>query len=232
MPCAHGLVKMATTKTVADVSVRIAQLGCDVGMSTIATWDLAIARNRLASTALAQGYSHIFYIDSDMSYSADLVATMLEADRDVIGLIYPHRQLSLERLVDAARSFSEAPHDAVIAKAQDYVVRLADKTVFENGMARVLGVGMGGTLMKTAALQTMIDKGCARVVPDQKAGRPVWGFFDLITRADGSQLSEDYSFCERWIGCGGDVWGFAARGVQHVGDFYYSGDLLSGRAHS
>jgi hypothetical protein len=35
---------------------------------------------------------------------------------------------------------------------------------------------------------------------------PVYGFFDRIR--DGKyMMAEDYSFCQRWIDCGDEVWG-------------------------
>lgn len=233
MPCAHGLVKMAATKTVTDVAISLTRAGFNVGLAMLSVSDIVMARNRLASRALAQGYSHVFFIDSDMSFPASLAAAMLDADKAVIGLVYPRRELNLERLIDVSRENPRLAYEGVISKAQEYVVRLGDTASFTDGIGRVEGLGMGGTVIRTSALQTMVDEG---VVEERKERTqndrdpwPVWGFFELVTRPDGLRLSEDYSFCARWASRGGEIWGLSAPGVQHIGDFYFSGDLISGR---
>jgi len=233
MPCAHGLVKMGATKTTADVAARLAQAGCEVGLSLMSVSDIVLARNRLSSRALALGYSHVFFIDSDMSFPAALAVAMLEADKDVIGLVYPRRELSLERLIDVGRANPDLPYDAVISKAQEYVVRLGPEASFTDGIGRVEGLGMGGALIKTSVLQTMVDEHLVEERRERTKSETdpwtVWGFFDLVTKPDGLQFGEDYSFCARWIARGGEIWGVSSPGVQHVGDFYYSGDLIAGR---
>jgi hypothetical protein len=233
MPCAHGLVKMGATKTTADVAAKLAQAGCEVGLSLMSVSDIVLARNRLSSRALALGYSHVFFIDSDMSFPASLALAMVEANKDVIGLVYPRRELSLERLIDVGRANPDMPYDAVISTAQEYVVRLGANASFTDGIGRVEGLGMGGTLIKTSVLQTMVDEGLVEERRERTKSDAdpwtVWGFFDLVTKPDGLQFGEDYSFCARWTGRGGEIWGVSAPGVQHVGDFYFSGDLIAGR---
>jgi hypothetical protein len=195
--------------------------------------DIVLARNRLASRALALNYSHLFFIDSDMSFPATLATDMLRADKDVIGLVYPRRALSLERLIDMGRANPDLPHSDIISKAQDYVVRLPANASFTDGIGRVEGLGMGGTLINTRVLRAMVDD---ELVVERRERAwsetdpwTVWGFFDLVTKPDGLQFSEDYSFCARWTDHGGEIWGLSAPGIQHVGDFYYTGDLVSGR---
>jgi hypothetical protein len=229
MPCAQGLVKMAAARTLAEAAAALTRAGCQISVYMTGISDVVLSRNRLASQALAAGYSHILFIDSDTSFSPDIVMAMLKADKDVVGLIYTRRELDMPGLIELARAEPDLSADEVIAKIQTYVVRLLDHASFTNGLGLVAGLGMGGALIKTSVLQTLIDRGEVRRRYEKASERdrpPLWGFFDLVTEPDGLQLSEDYSFCARWRKLGGEVWGYAVPAVLHTGDFNYSGDFL------
>ncbi len=229
MPCAHSIVKMGAMKTMTEVSVALANAGFAVGLATVSVSDLVLARNYLASVALRDGCSHIFFVDSDMCFPGDVVLRLLNADKDVSGLIYTRRMLDLDDVVRLAREKPDATHGEVISKALDFVVRLPTEATFNSGFAEVEGLGMGGTLIKTSALQIMVDKGMAEPrgmpVALTKTALNLYGFFDLWITPQGERLSEDYSFCFRWRECGGTVWGLDTGQVEHVGDFTYIGSL-------
>jgi len=45
--------------------------------------------------------------------------------------------------------------------------------------------------------------------------------FDKVV-VNGMELSEDFSFCHRWIeGCGGKVWASIHRNIRHAGRMVY-----------
>jgi hypothetical protein len=229
MPCAHSFVKMGTMRTMTELGIALANAGCSVGVATISVSDVVYARNYLASVALRDDCTHIFFVDSDMSFPAALGVRLVAADKDVVGLIYTKRMIDLGALVRIAREEPEAATKTVVSKAMDYVVRLPPKAHFANGLAEVDGLGMGGTLIRTSVLRAMIERGAVeRRKPPVKmsAKLDLWGFFDQTTTAAGERLSEDYSFCFRWKGCGGSVWGLDTGQVDHIGDFAFTGSLL------
>ncbi len=45
--------------------------------------------------------------------------------------------------------------------------------------------------------------------------------FSKMKTKDGRPLSEDYSFCERWKECGGEVWCGVDYPIGHIGSFTY-----------
>jgi hypothetical protein len=228
MPCAHGLVKMGAMTTALDAGLSMMAAGYDVATNANAMSDVVMARNRLASSALNRGCSHILFIDSDMNFPGSLVMTMLKADKDVIGLVYPRREINLDRLIEVSRASPELSPEDVVSNVMHYIVRLEKGAAFTKGMGRVAGLGMGGTLIRVSVLQTMLDENLAQHRPDHQAKgskNKVWGFFDPLSTKAGVQLSEDYSFCARWTGRGGEVWAYVASGVKHTGDFDYTGNL-------
>jgi hypothetical protein len=53
---------------------------------------------------------------------------------------------------------------------------------------------------------------------DQKLPGGVITLFDKMIK-DGQELSEDFSFCERWRGlCAGSIWAGKPAGIEHAGD--------------
>lgn len=63
------------------------QRGCDV------------AHNRNKLVILAKDYTHLLFIDSDMSFNPDTLERMLEHDKDILGLAANRRRLPLESVV-------------------------------------------------------------------------------------------------------------------------------------
>lgn len=51
------------------------------------------ARNKIISTALQRGSTHVMFIDSDMKFPPDGINRLLDQDKDVIGGVYFRRQV-------------------------------------------------------------------------------------------------------------------------------------------
>lgn len=227
MPTAHANVKMHAMQTVVDTSLALRTAGHDVELQALSCSELVWGRNYLASIALSRGASHLYFIDSDMYFPPEVSLKLLEADKDVIGAIYPRRQISIDKVVAAARSNPSMSPVHAMAKAMEWVVKVKEGPLtFENGVARVVGLGMGATLIKTNVFQSMIDRGVVSVTaPRAGAAFPVYSFFELLKDEEGAELSEDFSFCARWIACGGKVFALNGPRVGHVGDFTYRGSF-------
>ena len=230
-PCAHATVKMGTMTSVAYSCLAFASQGAQVNMISLAGVDVVFMRNYMAGIALRDGYSHIFFVDSDMAFPAALALGLLRSRREVVGLVCPRRKLDLGRVIRLSRDHPQASTDAIVSMSQDYAIRLLEPAAFTDGFAKVAGVGMAITLIATSVLQRMIDVS-AVTQHDAKMNVedttvPVWSFFDPVPSERGGMLSEDYSFCKRWTDIGGDVWALAAAGVEHIGDFHFTGNILT-----
>lgn len=103
------------------------------------------ARNMLAKKALEEGYDRILWIDSDMSFEADLLERLsldLEEGWDAVTGLYFKRTFPLEPVIyDAidtekpeARTFWDYPQDALF---------------------HIAGCGFGGILMNTDILMSL-----------------------------------------------------------------------------
>jgi hypothetical protein len=196
--------------------------------------EVVAARNFLASVMYERAhYTHLLFVDADMAFAPTSVEKLLDAAKPLIGCIYPKKRLNLTAYARAAR---EQPDDGVaLASAFNFVVRhpAGTKSVqVANGMCRVLGVGMGLTLIERQVFAGLLATGKIasnakhELGPDGLEG-PLFGFFDPL-QSDGSQyVSEDFSFCERWVKlCGGEVIALASEEISHIGDFTYTASYL------
>ncbi len=196
--------------------------------------EIVAARNFLASFMLERAeFTHLLFIDSDMAFAPAAVERLLSADKSLIGCICPRRKIDLDAY--ARLSGKGATPAVATAGALDFVVRYAPGTrnvEIAKGLVPVLGVGMALTLIHRRVFSALLESG--RVVRYERHGfgpeglrGPMYGFFDPIQDSGAGHVSEDFSFCERYVNAaGGEVWALASEVVHHVGDFSYAGSYL------
>ena len=61
--------------------------------------DVAYNRNKWAQHAIEGKFSHLLFIDSDMSFEPDTLERMLKHDKDILGLAANRKKLPLESVV-------------------------------------------------------------------------------------------------------------------------------------
>jgi hypothetical protein len=167
--------------------------------------------------------THLLFIDADMGYEAQLVADMVQLDRPVVGVVYPKRQINLERL--AERAAEGQPFERARAQAHDFIVRRGAKSrqVIRNGFIAVEGCGTGLFLIRRDCITEMLRKMPELTDTSAPKNSPIAKTLDRLIRAfdhlitDGMRLSEDFSFCHRWRQCGGEIWANITHEVTHVG---------------
>lgn len=100
------------------------QMGCDVAHN----------RNKLVTQAL-DGYTHLLFIDSDMTFNADTLERMLKHDKDILGLACNKRKLPLESVIKPLNEediTKTVPTTLFEAKAVGTGVLLVKTEVFKN----------------------------------------------------------------------------------------------------
>jgi hypothetical protein len=236
-PCGHSTVSSHYAATLFNLGRVLVGRGVESEISVVSASDLVLVRNQFASTFLGNcAYTHLLFLDSDMSFEAKLVLRMLDFDEDFVSVAYPKRELDLQRLltdVTLAKSVDGERLDHVISRNMQYnvlPVRKGEEFVFEvrAGFAKVTATGMGLCLLKLRVFEEMVSRGVVQKhldhQPTSGVPLPYYGFFDTLSDANGNLLSEDYSFCQRWVvGCGGAIWACIDERIGHHGNFNFYG---------
>lgn len=200
---AQSLYKLASWLTIQKINHNL-------------TWysgaDIEEVRN-LAITRWYDGhpeYSHILFVDSDMGFEPELIRDYIRFDKPLIGCLYAKRSQNVEIVGMAPEGHS----------LKDVV----------HGFIRSDGIGGGVMMISREVIKTMIEKWpfladpipsvLAAATPDMKLTRII-RCFDKI-RGDDLRLSEDMSFCYRWLACGGEIWANVKHRISHVGPFDYA----------
>lgn len=153
--------------------------------------------------------THLLFLDDDMAFGPELVFDMLMFNQPVVGANYPKRALPLQFT-------ASGPKDAEV----------------RGGFLKVDGIGMGCTLIRRDAIEVMLEK--MPEISDERVGeltKLFGGNMQRVIRAfepvrsERGKMSEDFSFCQRWRDCGGEVWAACHHTVTHIGQHAFEGNF-------
>lgn len=204
--------------------------------------DIVMSRNYLMSFFLShREFTHLLFIDSDMAWEPIQVERLLQRNEDFVCAHCPDRRPDWRLATQMLREHIDQPDhaidvDDIIGKTQRYVSvkklpdKLPFKTIGADEFETVAAVGMAFVMLKRTVPEMMVAKRLAKPFP-RMAERPLFSdathfydFFSHIATQDGALMSEDQSFCYRWVvGCGGDIWADSRSKVDHVGDYVFRG---------
>ena len=99
-PCGHSTVSSHYAATLFNLGRMLVRRGVESEISVVSASDIVLVRNQFVSTVLGdRSYTHLFFLDSDMSFEAGLVLRMLDFNEDFVSVAYPKRDLDLQRLL-------------------------------------------------------------------------------------------------------------------------------------
>lgn len=150
--------------------------GHDLFFEFVKGYDCAVARNEIGKMVQRGGYDYVLMVDSDTVIPPDALSLMLEPPADVCLGLCP-RKNTKEGKTAIIKIGAPAYHDSF------YYNELPE------GRTLVKGGGFACALVK-ANVFTRMD----------------YPYFQYVTNADGSTLSEDYYFCQNARFMGIDIW--------------------------
>jgi hypothetical protein len=186
------------------------------------------ARNRIAGQFLHQQiYSHLLFIDADISFDPTTVLRYFAFDKEVIAGIYPIKDLNIGELrrlpIDDDRAAEAASYN------YSSTINYETDNMPQDGFARVDYAASGFMMLKRQALEAMAAHYPELQYQDDFTGsekETSYAFFDTMIH-EGHFLPEDYSFCRRWRNMGGEIWGDVVSRFDHVGKFVYCGHIAA-----
>lgn len=224
----------------------MAARGLPYEFKTYAFSDIVMSRNYLVSYFLSQDrFTHMFKLDSDMSFEPEQFFRLLDFDEDFVAAPYSQRALKLDRYAAAVLENDKLPKEKRKTPEQllslslryNFSGHLDAKTKLKREMrgdfSTMVSVGTGFMLFKRTVPERMVAEGHAH--PLTRTGKlsdfsdaPRFAdFFSHLSDPDHTALyGEDQSFCYRWVkGCGGKLWIDTKAKLVHHGSFDYVGDL-------
>lgn len=166
------------------------------------------ARGAMMTQFLDSAASHLLFVDADIGFAPDHVFRLLEAEKDVIGGVYPRKRQAGGALELELEPLSPEPPAA-------------------GELRQVASVGAGFLLIRRSAavkLQAGYPQLRARLGDVKAAAVPsaVMVFDSFVEPETRRYLSDHQAFCRRWRDLGGEVWADAGCRLRHVGDIVHS----------
>jgi hypothetical protein len=206
MPCYGGMLTESCFMSYIKWSNTCRQLGIDWTMETMTNESLiSRARNTLTAKFLHNKEStHLMFIDADIGWEPWHLLVMLNADKDVIGGLYPMKSLPVKWCVNGFEG-AEVSEDGNLQEVSKTGTgfMLIKRSVFEKLNAH------------PATKPFMNDIGLpVELNPYMKT------YFDTAVR-ENRYYSEDWTFCENWRDLGGKVWIDKRVLLKHTGTYVF-----------
>ena len=206
MPCYGGMLTESCFMSYIKWSNTCRQIGIDWTMETMTNESLiSRARNTLTAKFLYNKEStHLMFIDADIGWEPWHLLVMLNAQKDVIGGLYPMKSLPVKWCVngfDGAEVSEDGNLQEVSKTGTGFM--LIKRDVFEKLNAHPATK----PFMNDIGLPTELN-------PFMKT------YFDTAVR-ENRYYSEDWTFCENWRDLGGKVWVDKRVLLKHTGTYVF-----------
>jgi hypothetical protein len=210
------------------LTFELARKGYQVSFSKIYNESLITrARNNLVYEFEKSGADALLFIDADEGFNHMDVIQMIESGKDVIGAIYPMKNINWENVRAAALSGKEdlPAYSGIFAMNM-----LPGETTFKlNEPVEVTEVGTGMLFIRKEVFEKM-KPGCPQYMLNTSTGafdgsQMVTEYFATSITEDGILLSEDYHFCRKWREMGGQVFAAPWVSIVHAGEYIFNGSF-------
>lgn len=197
------------------------------------------ARNNCVADFLAnKDWTHLFWIDSDIGFSAQAFHRLLLADRDVVAGVYPLKRENwpAEGLPQGmTQTEFENTYTAYTTNANAKQGETLVLDVDADGFMKVDYAPTGFMVIKRAVFEKMMQAYPElQYVPDGFGDKDEgfhYRFFDCMVEPTTKRyLSEDYTFCHLWQQIGGEIYVDACSNLTHQGAKVYQGSFADSLA--
>jgi hypothetical protein len=175
--------------------------------------------------------THLLFLDADIGFEPDQVLRLIESGADVCAAIYPIKRIEWDRV----KTTIESARPNAPAAALKYVFEVDDPSAVaeKGGFVKVRYAGTGFLMIRRAALERMcrhhpqLQYRRDHSLDAATASDNRFALFECMIAEDGTYLSEDFAFCNRWTAMGGEIWADLKSRLDHVGPTVFCGDLSS-----
>jgi hypothetical protein len=205
MPCYGGQLTEQTFMSYIKWANMARQLGIDWTVETMTNESLiSRARNTLTAKFLAtEGSTHLMFVDADIGWEPWHLLVMLDAQKDVIGGLYPMKSMPIKWCVNG----------------------IPGQENNEGNLIEVSKTGTGFMLIKREVFEKLNGHPATKpfandIGLDASLNQYMKTYFDTAVR-EGRYYSEDWTFCENWRDLGGQVWVDKRVLLRHTGTYVF-----------
>jgi hypothetical protein len=191
------------------------------------------ARNELTRIFLEKNFDYLMFIDADIGFDGQAVATLMAADKDIACGIYPKKEVDWVKVEQAAKEGKTNLKDYSGAFVLNFDNALGQELhTDESGCVEVRHGGTGFMLIKRKVFDDLADKvptyrpSTVKDVDGNYLKPETKEYFATSIDESGCLLSEDYHFCELWRKNGGKIHANPFIKLEHVGTYVYGGDII------
>ena len=206
MPCYGGMLTESTFMSYIKWSNTCRQLGIDWTMETMTNESLiSRARNTLTAKFLHNKEStHLMFVDADIGWEPWHLLVMLNAQKDVIGGLYPMKSLPVKWCVNGFEG-AEVSEDGTLQE--------------------VSKTGTGFMLIKRDVFEKLNAHPATKPFANDIGLPPELNpymktYFDTAVR-ENRYYSEDWTFCENFRDLGGKIWVDKRVLLKHTGTYVF-----------
>jgi hypothetical protein len=191
-------------------------------------------RNLCVSSFMESNHTHLLFVDSDIDFQTPSVFKMIAADKDVISVPYPLKQVMWDKCWERIQKGSiKSAKDLKFKGLYAYPMKVTDENniIVKDGVIEVTHSPTGCMLIKRSVIEKMIKEYPnteivqKTVVNGELITRPyLYNLFDTMYDPKTKQyLGEDFAFCKRWKDIGGKCYALITDRITHVGEHQYKG---------
>jgi hypothetical protein len=206
MPCYGGMLTESTFMSYIKWANTCRQLGIEWTMETMTNESLiSRARNTLVAKFLNNPQStHLMFIDADIGFEPWHLLVLLNADKDVVGGLYPMKTLPIKWVVNG---FEGA------------------ETSEDGNLQEVSKTGTGFMLVKRHVFDKLNSHPAVKSFANdiglpKELDQHLKTYYDTAVR-ENRYYSEDWTFCENWRDLGGKIWVDKRVLLKHSGSYVF-----------
>lgn len=226
-PMYGGNCKGIYVDSLMGLSFELAKMGHMVSFTKIFNESLITrARNNIVYDFMESDADALLFIDADEGFNVQDVIKMIESGKDLIGGIYPMKNINWDTVRRAALSGEED-----LAKYSGFFAlnMLPGETTFNLQDPVPVTEVATGLMYITRKVFEDLEPHCPKyalngVDAQFDMEKMVTEYF-ATSIDEGILLSEDYHFCRKYRSIGGEVFAAPWVSVVHAGDYIFSGNF-------
>jgi hypothetical protein len=179
------------------------------------------ARNTCVGEFLDSGFSHLLFIDADMSFAPWQAFRLFDSGYDVACTMYPVKTLLWDKV---ATCESRDPASLELS-ALRFAYNPSRQKTSSDGFEIVTNAGTAFMMIKREVLLSMISAYShlaykPNFFENNQTKSLLYPLFDtMIDTETQTYLSEDYAFCKRWTALGGKIHLDTRSIIVHIGNY-------------